>query len=102
MRGLDLPRFSLGEVGQGRGEFFGPPTGVSLLSSRSGPAYQRHWESRKSDSAIHRSESLRLRLPTTRAGKWPRANVDFHKAPLRFVSSNPHFATPMVPACRAD
>ena len=43
-----------------------------------------------------------LRLPTTHAGKRPRANVDFHKALLRFVSSNARFARPMRPTCHAD
>src|SRR6266576_3030344 len=101
MRGSDSRCSSSGEVGQGREEFFDSPTEFPRCF-REGPANRLHWELRKSGCVIHNCGSIVLQLPTTRTDKQPGANVDFHKAPLRFASSNARFARPMNPTCRAD
>src|SRR5215469_2886017 len=101
MHGLNLPDFSWDEVARDTEEFF-DSRNEFWRCSRVGPANQCHWESHKWDCAIRRLGSIVLRLRRVRAGKPPGANVHFHKASQRFVSSNGRFAQPMVPTCRAD
>ena len=101
MLGSDLRCSSSGEVGQGREEFFAWPIEFSRCFHED-TANQLHWESRKLGCVSHNCGSIVPQLSTTRADKQPRANVDFHKAPLQFASSNARFARPMAPTSRAD